>query len=797
MANGTRHLLEFGPYRIDPEHRLLLRGESVVPLAPKAFDLLLVLIEHGGEVVSKDDLMKLLWPDTFVEESNLGQHVFQLRKALGERPQDHAYIITVPGRGYRFAEAVRPVTREQTQVVRDETQEKQEEDNTLEENVVASRPPVTIERGRKSKLRFWVTLATIVAAAVVVSRLYWRSRGKPTLTEKDTIVLADFTNTTGDPVFDGTLRQGMAVQLEQSPFLGLIPDSRIQRVLRLMGRPPDARLTPEIAQEICERTASAAVLQGTITNLGSEYVLGLRAKNCSTGETLDEEQVQVAKKEDVLNALGHVASRFRTRVGESMTTVEKHNIPLAEATTPSLDALKAYSAGWQVSRSTSFAAAVPFFGRAIEIDPKFAMAYAALGQMYGDIGETSLSAENAIKAYELRDRASDEERFFISYSYDKRVTGDLKKAEQTCELWAQTYPRVELPHAFLSGTISQTLGKYEKSVEEANLAIELNSDWPVVYSNLAASYIALDRMDEAEKALQRAWDRKLEMPDFFVQQYIISFLRGDSAAMEREAAEAQGKPGVEESMTNSESFVLAYSGHLKDARKMSRRAEDFAREPDRRETQAFYETDAAVWEALFGNTSTARQRAVVALNLSKGRDVEYRAALALALSGESSRSKVLTDDLERRLPEDTKVRFAYAPTLRALLALNHGELSQALEFLQAAIPYEGGILSSGGSEYLLGAGNLYSAYVRGEAYLAASQGREAATEFHKILEHRGIVISDPIGALAYLQLGRAYVLTGDRDKARTAYKDFLTIWKDSDPDIPVLKQAKAEYAKMQ
>jgi eukaryotic-like serine/threonine-protein kinase len=315
----------------------------------------------------------------------------------------------------------------------------------------------------------------------------------PKLTDKDTIILADFANTTGDAVFDDTFRQDLAAQLEQSPFLSLISDDRIQQMLRQMAKPVDARLTPEISREICERTASAAVLDGSIASLGSEYVLTLRAKDCRSGTVLDQEQVQAKRKEDVLNALSQIASKFRTRVGESLATVKSHDTPLAEATTPSLEALRAYSAGWEVSRSISFAAAVPLFNRAVEIDPNFAMAYAALGQMYGDIGETDLSAENAIKAYQLSGRASDEERFFISHSYNKRVTGDLEKAEQTGELWAQTYPRSEFPHAFLSGMISEARGKYEKSIDEANLAIGLNPDWPVIYSNLSASYLALDR----------------------------------------------------------------------------------------------------------------------------------------------------------------------------------------------------------------------------------------------------------------------------------------------------------------
>jgi DNA-binding winged helix-turn-helix (wHTH) protein/tetratricopeptide (TPR) repeat protein len=778
MGKDTKCAYEFGPFRVDPGKNLLFRDGQPISLPPKVFETLLVLVQRNEQVVSKDELMKTLWPDSFVEEANLTQNISLLRKALGEAPQDHRYIVTVPGRGYRFAESVR-VQR-------------------LKRDTDSAKAPVDavvrVEGSFRKRWKVIVPVSVIVLALSVGSYLFFPR--KPKLTAKDTIVLADFTNTTGDPVFDGTLRQGMAVQLEQSPFLSLVSEERIQQILRLMGQPADARLTPEVAREICERTASAAVLDGSIASLGSQYVLGLRAKDCRTGEVLAEQQVEAAKKEDVLNALSRIASKFRAKVGESLTMVEKHDAPLAEATTHSLEALKAYSAGWQVNASTGSAAAVPFFKHAIEIDPDFAMAYAALGRMYGDIGETVLSAESTTKAYELRERASDEEKFFISASYDKQVTGNLEKAQQTCDLWAQAYPRAVEPHGFLSGIISLTRGKYEKSVEEAKLAIGLDPDFAVVYSNLAVSYVALDRPEEAENTLQRASERKLEIPDFFVQRYILAFLKGDNAGMEWEAAQARGKPGVEDWMSNSEGFVLAYSGHLEEARKMSHRAADFARDADRRETEALYETDAALREALFGNASTARQRGLVALELSNGRDVEYWAAFALALSGDSSRSQTLTDDLSRRFPEDTKVRFTYTPTLRALLALNHSQLSKAIEILQAAIPYEGGMMSSGGSEMLLGMGNFYPAYARGEAYLATRQGRQAAVEFQKILDHRGIVISDPVGALAHLQLGRAYVLAGDKDKARTSYKDFLTLWKDADRDIPILKQAKAEYAKL-
>ncbi len=645
--------------------------------------------------------------------------------------------------------------------------------------------------------RWKLIVPAIVAVLALSVGGYFYLRRAPKLTDKDTIVLADFSNRTGDSVFDGTLRQGLAVQLEQSPFLSLISEERIQQVLRLMGKPADARFTPEIAREVCERTASAAVLGGSIASLGTQYVLGLRAEDCRTGNVLAEEQVQAARKEDVLNALSQMASKFRSRVGESLTTVKKHDTPLAEATTPSLEALKVYSAGWKAVFSTGSATAVPFFSRAIEIDPNFASAYAALGRMYGDIGESVLSARNTSKAYQLRDRASDEEKFFISLTYDLQVTGNLEKAQQTCELWMQTYPRASSPHSLLAGGIYPSIGKREESVEEAKIALGIDPDFSIGYSLLADGYLALERTAEAEKTLQRASERKLDIPDFYVQRYVIAFLKDDKTEMEREAALPRERPGVDDWMFNAEAFVSAYSGHLEKARKMSQRAADLARKAERRDTEALYEADAAMREALFGNALVARQRTGDALELSKSRDVEYGAAFALALSGDSSRSQALTEDLSRRFPEDTIVRFTYVPTIRALVVLNHSQPSKAIELLQTAISYENGTPIEGGSEFLLGAGTLDSVYVRGLAYLAAHQGAEAAGEFQKILDHRGIVLSDPIGALAHLQLGRAYALSGDKSKAKSAYQDFLTLWKDADPDIPALKQAKAEYAKLQ
>jgi eukaryotic-like serine/threonine-protein kinase len=776
--------VRFEDFELDLRAYQLRRSGRTLKLERIPMEVLFLLVERRGQLVTREEIIEKLWgKNVFLDTDNaINTAIRKIRQVLKDDPEHPRFVQTVTGRGYRFigqlSEVVVPSAEAPTQ------------------KQPASSSPATTGAPTGTGTRWKLIVPAIVAVLALSVGGYFNLRRTPKLTEKDTIVLADFSNTTGDSVFDGTLRQGLAVQLEQSPFLSLISDERIQQMLKLMAKPADARLTPEVAREICERTASAAVLNGSVASLGSQYVLGLRAEDCRTGDVLAEEQVQAARKEDVLNALGQIASKFRTRVGESLTTVKKHDTPLAEATTPSLEALKAYSAGWKAVFSTGSAAAVPFFSRAIEIDPNFASAYAAVGRMYGDIGESALSAKNTSKAYELRDRGSDQEKFFITLSYDLQVTGNLEKGQQTCALWVQAYPRALIPHGLLSGDIYMAMGKREESVEEGKTAVSIDPDFSIGYVNLAASYMALERLDEAENTLQRASDRKLEIPDFFVLRYVIAFLKGDKVGMEREAALARERSGTDDWMSNSEGFVLAYSGHLEAARKLSQLAADLARKTERPDTQALYEADAAVREALFGNVSTARQRAVRALELSKSRDVAYGVGFALALTGDSSRSRGLTEDLSRRLPEDTRVQFTYAPTIRALLASNDSQPPKAVELLQTTIPYELGSPTTGGSEFLLGAGNLYPAYVRGLAYLAAHQGAAAAGEFQKILDHRGIVISDPVGALAHLQLGRAYALSGDKTKAKSAYQDFLTLWKDADPDIPILKEAKAEYPKL-
>jgi len=658
----------------------------------------------------------------------------------------------------------------------------------------SAKPGATTSTARRWKAVIPAASA-VLALSAAAGYFYFPQalHGKPKLTDKDTIVLADFTNTTGDPVFDDTLRQGLAVQLEQSPFLSRVSDQRIRKTLGLMGQPADARVTPQFAAEICQRTASTAVLDGSIAPIGSQYVLGLRARNCRTGDLLDEEQAQAARKEDVLNALSQIASKFRTRVGESLAMVHEHDTPLAEATTSSLEALKAYSVALKANESSGPSSGVPLFKHAVDLDPRFAMAHASLGLEYSNIGESVLSRESTSKAYEMRDRATDREKFFITFTYDRQVTGNLEKALRTAELWAQTYPRDTQAHGLLSGFNTQGTGRYEKSIEEAKKTIALDPDVVFGYLNLAFSYFYLDRPGDAASAIQLASERKLEPAESLVLRYYVAFLKGDKAGMDREVARAPGIQGAEDWMAHNEALVSAWSGRLQQARKMSRRAVDLAQRAGDRERAATYEGGAAVYESFFGNAAEAKRNSAAALALSKGRDVEFAAAFALARAGDFSPAQALANDLDRRFPEDTSVRFNYLPALRALLALKAGDPSKAGEALEAATRYE---FAMTGLSFFGCFGALYPGYVRGEMYLASRQGVEAAAEFQKILDHRGIVFADPIGALAHLQIGRAFILSGDKTRAKTAYQDFLALWKDADPGIPVLIQAQAEYARL-
>jgi len=628
--------------------------------------------------------------------------------------------------------------------------------------------------------------AAILCAALIAAGIYYRSHQPKLLTDKDSIVLSDFDNKTNDSIFDDALKQGLSVQLEQSPFLDLVSGDKINATLRLMGHPPGERLTPEITREVCQRIGSKAMIVGSIAALGSQYVVGLKASDCNSGEVLAEAQEQAAGKEQVLKALNGAAVSLRGKLGESLSSVQKYATPLDEATTPSLEALQAYTlAEKAIEERDDNPAVVAFTQRAVRLDPNFAAAYSLLGVGYHNLGQLNLGAESTRKAYELRQRVSERERFGIETSYYNFVIGDLGKARESCELWAQAYPRDDVPHTILNG-LYFSLGQYDKALAEALEALRLNPASGNNYENLAGSYMYLNRLEEARATIEQGWAKKLDTPYMHIFAYVLALFRVDRATMAQQAAWVMGKPGIEDTLISWQADIAAYSGLQEKSRELSRRAIASAQNAGEKETAAAYQAKSALRETLFGNPAKARQEATAALELSTGRDVQFEAALVLALIGDESRAEALANDLGKRYPEDTLVQFKEVPTLRAQLALNRNQPSKAIEDLQATLPYELGILTTGAVSH--------PAYVRGEAYLAAHDGSHAAAEFQKIFDH---VWMDPIGARARLGIARAYVLQGDSAKAKAAYQDFLTMWKDADPDIPILRQAKAEYAKLQ
>jgi serine/threonine protein kinase/tetratricopeptide (TPR) repeat protein len=674
----------------------------------------------------------------------------------------------------------------------------------IEDRPVLASPPGRLYRGRKfvrrqrlAVLGTTAGIAFIVLGGVTVwSFLHRAAPPRSRLADKRAIVLADFANATGDPVFDGTLRQNLALRFGNSPNLTLLSDARVSQTLRLMGRPADAKVTPDIAAEICERTGSAAVVEGSITRLESEYTLDLRAKNCRTGDVLDEEQAPAAKKEVVSKALGQMVNQFLARAGESLPSVQKEPSLPAEATTPSLEAWRSYSAAMKAQqRGTQTAEAIPLLKRAIEIDPQFAMAYAHLGRLYASLGESELGAQNIAKAYELRKGVSDQENYFITFNYQRQVTRNLELARQTLESWAQEAPGNFSPHGFLAAFTTQGSGHYDKAAEEGLKAIELDPDYAIGYVNVAFAYIYLNRLSEAEAVLRKASERRIEVIEFSLCRYFIAFLRGDQAAMERETTQRQAKLEAQGFFEHQEALTSAYQARLKDAARLSERAILLSRQAGLRERATQFEGARAVWSALFGMQAEGERNAVAALALYRSRDADYGPAFALALLHQSAQAHKIEVDLEKRYPEDTSVQFSYLPALRALEALNQGDAAKALEMTQVATPYD---FAVPGTAFYAGSffGALYPVYVRGLAYSRLGRHREAAVEFQKILDHPGIVLNDPIGPMARLQLARALAASGDRAKSAAAYKDLLTLWKDADPDVPVVQQAKAEFARL-
>ncbi|MCU1219361.1 MAG: serine/threonine protein kinase with repeat [Candidatus Angelobacter sp.] len=641
-----------------------------------------------------------------------------------------------------------------------------------------------------SASRWKLAIAGVVLGAALLAGagIYWRSAQAHGLTEKDTLVLADFSNTTGDTVFDDTLKQALAVDLEQSPFLNILSDRKVAQTMRLMGREPGQPLTGETARELCQRVASKAMVEGSIANLGGEYILGLNAVNCVSGDSLAKEQTRAASKAEVLKALDKAALDLRTRLGESLGSLQKFATPQQDATTSSLEALKAYSTGRKIFDTQSESAALPYFKRAVQLDPNFAMAYSTMGTVYFNQGSPTQAAEYVRKGYELRAKVSERERFYIEAHYATMGLGDLERGQQIYELWQQTYPRDWGPSANLA-TMMDSLGNQEKELNHNLEGLRLDPDSVINYENLAGNYMELNRFEEAEAIFQEAERRNLEDEGIVFTRYQLAFLRGNTAEMARMVALAQGKPGAEETLFSAQSDTEAWYGRAKRARELSGKAREIAEHSGNKDAASGMQTEVALWEAVMGEQEVARRDALAALRSTQNNDAKAVAALALAWAGDTLTAERLTTELNQALPQATVIQKNWLPTIRAAIALRRKQPDKAIEILQDITRYERGLPTRLPI-------TLCPAYVRGEAYLAKGNGSAAAAEFQKFIDHRGLVANFPLGAVARLALARAYALQKDSTKARTAYMDFLTLWKDADADIPILQQAKAEYARI-
>ncbi|HEY4742178.1 MAG TPA: protein kinase [Candidatus Acidoferrales bacterium] len=665
----------------------------------------------------------------------------------------------------------------------------------LSDSSAAARPPSgQILAAAPSHSRMLIAVAA-VAIVVIAAGAFWffKGRSKPTvLTERDTVLVGDFANSTSDPVFDDTLKQALGVSLRQSPFLNVLSDDKVASTLRMMTKPVNTALTPEIARELCQRAESKAYVSGTIASIGNEFIVGLKAVNCHTGDILAEEQERASGKEKVLDALGTAATKLRGELGESLSSVQKFDVPLAQETTPSLEALKAFTLGRKTEREKGASAALPYFLRAVELDPNFASAYGGIGIMYENLGQPDRASTYLAKAFELRDRASELEKFHIASSYYATVTGEIEKAAETYQEWIQSYPRDAIPYNNL-GVVYFQLGQLDKVLDAVRESVDLDPNNVIDLESLSDSLMVLNRLDEARKPLDEAIAKKLDDDGIHLQFYEIDFLQGDTRGMSEQMSWFDGKPDLEHERWAFQSDTEAYSGHLQRARELTKRAIDAALRTDNKESAAFWQDNSAIREAEFGYSPEARQNAAASLNLGgTDRPVAEEAALAFAMAGDFAHAESTVQSLTKRFPLDTLAKSLWVPMIEAQIAINQKNPARAIELLQAASPIELSVSSGGAGINSC----MYPVYVRGEAYLSAKQGATAAAEFQKIIDHRGLVENCPTGALAHLGLARANVLAGETAKAHAAYNDFFALWKDADSDIPILRDAKAEASSL-
>jgi serine/threonine protein kinase/tetratricopeptide (TPR) repeat protein len=634
-----------------------------------------------------------------------------------------------------------------------------------------------------NRKRWYIAAAALLAVAIGIGGFFYTRRAGA-LTEKDSILLTDFVNTTGDAVFDGTLKQALAVQLEQSPYLNVFPQERVRDTLKFMGRSPDERLTPDLARDVCQREGIKAVLNGAISNIGTQYVVDVNAVNCQTGDSLAHEQVSADRKEQVLGAVGKAASSLRGKLGESLASVQKFDAPVEEATTSSLEALKAFSLAETERNKGSEYAAIPLYKHAIELDPNFAIAYGRLGQSYANTGQSALSIESTKQAFERRERGSELEKLYISSHYYEIVTGEIEKAIETYQLWKRTYPRDSIPPNNLAVEYSWT-GKFDQALVEAQETIRLDPNSTFSYGVLGGAYIGLNRFAEAKAIRQKELGLKLGGMNDHADLYMLAFLEGDQATMQQEADWAKGKPD-EFVMLEARAEAAASSGKMRQARELYQQAVEGAQQAKLTDNVAGIMSRQARTEAEAGNTSQARESVRAALAMGRNRFELASAGVALATAGDVAQASAIADELSRQFPTDTLVNIVWVPSMRGAVEVSRGNPAKAVELLQPAASLEFGWPA-----------RVMPSYVRGVAYLRLRQGKEAAEQFQNILDHRGVCGTLPTCSLAHLQLGRARSLSGDNAGARTAYQDFLALWKDADPDVPILKEAKAEYAKLQ
>ncbi len=794
MASPARPrvLLRFGPFELNAASGELRKAGLPLKIHPQPIRVLQLLAERSGQIVTREEIQRCLWGDnTYVDfEAGINFCIKQVRDTLADDAERPRYIETIPRQGYRFIAAVtHGHPREQVLSFPHAPAEPTQAPAMPREpsSPLRTARPVLAPAARSKPLSRFVlpsVLAIFAFAAILIAVFYFRR--PPKLTEKDTIVLADFRNNTGDPVFDEALKQALAMELEQSPFLNVLSQTKAGETLALMGRSPNDRLTPEVSRDLCLRSGSKAFLGGAISSLGTHYLVEVDAVACKTGDTLAKAQFEAASKDDVLKALSRASSNLRAKLGESLPSVEKFDVPI-QVTTSSLAALKYYAMAGQIVSEKGDAPAIPFLNRAIELDPNFAMAYAALAFRYNNMDEPSQALAYATKAYELRDRVTEREKLRISVAYF-RMTGALDQQAQIFDLWTADYPRDLSPHGYM-GVNFLYAGQYEKALAEFQKISSFGPD-SSVDENLADANIALGRFDDAGSALQDAQEHKLESADLHRLGYYLAFLRRDFPQMEQQAAQVTGKLGSEDEMLAAEADTEAYFGRLRRARDFSRQAIDSAVRADSNERAGLWQAMLALRDAELGSAAEVPDDVRQALALSSGRNVRLLGALALARAGNSAQAQTLAFSLEKDYPSSTLLKLYRLPAIHAAIALNANRPAQALAFLEPGEPYDLGQPSP------LPLATMYLPYLRGLAYLQLHNGPAAAAQFQKLLDHPGISLNFPPAVMSRLQIARAEAMAGDNSKAQSAYQNFLSVWQDADPNIRIRQQAQQESAKL-